>query len=356
MRRGDDFAVPQERSACTRGSCILVGMQLGRVLGIATAAGVLAACFDPQSAAHDNHAPVVQPVSVMASEDLGETFTIRAEDVDGDDLELTMYGASAGLYDLKKVTQTTVNGINQLEADVRLRGWPDYYGEAAFQVGVSDGIERAEATITVTITPVNDEPTARGDAFATSSDTELVISDATLLANDDDAADILDEDAPPNRGLTIASVGPATHGTVSYAGGQVHFTPEPGFAGTAPFTYRITDGEDSAEATVRVLVGGNNAAPLVVEDHQETMEGVPLPIDVGQLLRNDLDDDGHTLAVIAVGNPEHGKIELAGRTITFTPMGENGDTFFGTAGFEYTITDGAATATGHVIVQVAPWL
>jgi hypothetical protein len=267
-----------------------------------------------------------------------------------------MGGGWGGDYELEKVRQTTVDGVNHLEAEFRLWAFPDLYGEGEFDVGVFDGPVRTTATISVTITPDNDKPIARGDAFATAADTELVISGATLLGNDDDAADVLDEDEPVNRGLSIESVGPAMHGTVSFVGGDVHFVPEPGFAGTAPFTYRITDGEDSAEATVRVLVGGNNAAPIVVEDEDGTMEGEPVELDVGRLLANDLDDDGHTLAVVGVGNPEHGTVTLAGRTITFTPMGENGGTFWGTAGFEYTVTDGAATGTGHVIVQVAPWL
>jgi hypothetical protein len=332
-------------------------MELGRALVVVAAGGMLAGCMSADSDGEgSNHAPTVQPASVTLREDSGETFTIYAEDVDGDDLTLTMYGGFGGTYDLEELTQARGNGVNRLEAKVRVRGGPDFYGEGEFKIWVSDAFERTSATVMVTIVPVNDEPTARGDAFATALGTELVISGATLLANDDDAADVLDDDEPPNRGLTIAVVGPATHGTVSFIDGKVRFVPEPSFAGTAPFTYRISDGEDTAEATVRVLVGGNNAVPLVVEDKDGTMEGVPLDIDVGRLLSNALDDDGHTLAVIGVGNPEHGIVELVERTIRFTPMGENGGTFFGTAGFEYSVTDGAATATGHVVVEVAPWL
>ncbi len=326
---------------------------MARALGIAAAGSMLAGCvfFDAGGDSRTNHAPTVQPASVTVPEDLVETLEIHAEDVDGDDLELTMYSAFGGEYDLERITQTTVKGTNQLTAEVDLRGFPNFYGEGEFGVGVTDGIERASATIEVTIVPRNDRPTARDDAFATLPGTELLISGATLLANDDDAADVREHDAPLNRGLTIASVAPSTHGSVSYVAGTVRFVPEPGFVGNAPFKYRITDGEDTAEATIRVLVGGINAAPLVVEDRESTMEGVPVDLDVGRLLHNDLDDDGHTLTVIAVGNPEHGTVSLVGRTITFTPI-----RFFGTAGFEYTVTDGAATATGHVIVEVAPWI
>lgn len=329
-------------------------MKTRRALCTAAAGGVIVGCTfgDPGN----NHAPVVHPASVTLREDLGAKLTIRAEDVDGDNLVLTMYSTFGGLYDLEKVSQSTLDGVTRLDAEVRVRGGLDFYGDGEFDVHVSDGIERATGTVRVSIEPVNDAPVARGDAFATSVGTELVISAATLLANDDDAADVLDDDEPANRGLTIASVGPAMHGTVTLIDSTIRFAPASGFAGTAPFTYRITDGEETAEATIRVLVGGNNADPVVVEDLERTMEGVPVTIDVARLLSNDLDDEGHTLAVVAVGNPEHGSVELTGRTITFSPMGENGQTFFGTAGFEYTVTDGAATATGHVVVEVAPLL
>jgi hypothetical protein len=329
-------------------------MRLVRTLVVAAGAGMFAGCTAVDS--DSNHAPVVQPAAVTLDEDWPGELTIYAEDVDGDDLELTMYSAWGGTYDLRSITQTTRYGINRLEAEVDLRGWPDFHGESDFKVWVSDGIERTTATVTVTILPVNDKPTARGDAFATEPGTELVIASSTLLANDDDQADVLDDDALPNVGLVVESVGLATHGTASFVAGQIRFMPDASFSGTAPFTYRVTDGEDSVEATVRVLVGGNNAAPIVVEDMAQTMEGVAVDIEAGQMLRNDLDDDGHTLSVIAVGNPEHGTVVLKDRMITFQPKGDNGGTFFGLARFEYTVTDGAATATGHVVVEVAPWI
>jgi hypothetical protein len=266
-----------------------------------------------------------------------------------------MYGALGGFYTLGAITQSTVDGVNQLEASVRVSGFDDFHGEGEFDVFVDDGIARSTATISVTVLPVNDRPTARDDSFATAPNTALVIAGATVLGNDDDLPDVDDDDLP-NRGLTVVSVEPSTHGTVSFANDEIRFVPTPGFAGTAPFTYRITDGEDTAEATVRILVAGDNAAPVVVEDIEHTMEGESFDIDVSGLLHNDVDDDGHTLAVIGVGNPDHCAVELHGRTIRVTPNGDNGGTFFGDATFDYTITDGEATATGRVTVQVAPWI
>ncbi|MDX2092025.1 MAG: Ig-like domain-containing protein [Kofleriaceae bacterium] len=326
-------------------------MKYGCSVGLALLVGCAA---DAEDAA-GNHAPVVHPTSARLREDSRTTFTLHAEDADGDDLQVWINAEPGGDYDFDAIRMTTENGVALLGATVTLMGYPDFHGEVQLPVFVSDGIERTRALVDITVEPVNDKPTARPDGFATAMDTELVLDAATLLANDDDAADVAD-DAPLYTGLSLASVGAAPHGTVSLVAGKVSFVPTPGFAGAASFTYQLTDGEATAEATVDVLVGGSNAVPAVVEDATSTPEGVPLVLDVAQLLVNDRDDDGHTLVVIGVANAEHGTVELRGRTITFTPMGENGQTFFGTAGFDYTVTDGASTSTGHVIVEVWPWL
>lgn len=73
-----------------------------------------------------------------------------------------------------------------------------------------------------------------------------------------------------------------------------------------------------------------------------------------QLINNDHDDDGHTLWVIDVANPVKGAVGLVDGQIQFTPepLGSYGEGY----GFDYTVTDGVATAVGHVDLSIAPWL
>ncbi|HQN44894.1 MAG TPA: tandem-95 repeat protein, partial [Anaerolineaceae bacterium] len=66
------------------------------------------------------------------------------------------------------------------------------------------------------------------------------------------------------------------------------------------------------------------------------------------LLSNDTDADDDTLTLTAVSNPTNGTVALDAGTITFTPTAD----FNGTAGFDYTISDGTLTDTGHVTVTV----
>src|SRR5207247_2895782 len=55
------------------------------------------------------------------------------------------------------------------------------------------------------------------------------------------------------------------------------------------------------------------------------------------------------LSVTAVSNPLNGAEELhAGRTVTFAPA----PYFNGTAGFDYTVSDGSLTDIGHVTITV----
>ena len=52
----------------------------------------------------------------------------------------------------------------------------------------------------------------------------------------------------------------------------------------------------------------------------------------------------------AVGSPVNGTVTLDVGTITFTPDAN----FVGTAGFDYTVSDGSLTDSGHVVVTVNP--
>lgn len=122
-------------------------------------------------------------------------------------------------------------------------------GEAGvFRYTVSDGQgETASQTVTHSITPVNDAPTAKADTAVTSANTPLIISPATLLANDTD----VDGDV-----LSLSAVGHPTNGSVGLdSNGNVVFTPKAGFSGTASFDYTLSDGSNStATGTVTVTV------------------------------------------------------------------------------------------------------
>jgi uroporphyrinogen-III synthase len=152
---------------------------------------------------------------------------------------------------------------------------PDYCNSAAaadqFSYELAPG--GSAAVISMTVTCVADGPVAADDAATTDEDTTLVIGDATLLANDSDA----DQDT-----LVITAVGNATNGTVSHAGAQVTFVPDPDFTGTAGFQYTVGDPTLTAVAAVVVTVQSMNDPPVVTASSGSATyveNAAPIPVD-----------------------------------------------------------------------------
>jgi VCBS repeat-containing protein len=101
--------------------------------------------------------------------------------------------------------------------------------------------------VTITVTAVNDPPTATGDAYTAVQQTPLAVPARGVLGNDTDV-----------EGTTLTAtvgVGPA-HGTVAVRpDGSFGYTPAVGFVGTDSFTYTASDGTaTSAPATVSITV------------------------------------------------------------------------------------------------------
>lgn len=124
-------------------------------------------------------------------------------------------------------------------------------GETAtesFTYTIDDGNgETDTATVTATITGVNDAPEALDDTGFTAGIYATTILAADLLDNDSD----IEGDA-----ISLTGVGNAVGGTVSLNGqGNVVFEADNYFTGTATFDYTLSDGDLTSTATVEVFVG-----------------------------------------------------------------------------------------------------
>ena len=197
--------------------------------------------------------------------------------------------------------------------------------------------------VAVTVTCVNDLAVANDDAATVAEDsTNNVI---TVLANDSDA-----EGDP----FSVTAVTQPANGAVTFTPTNVSYTPNANYCNTPTppfdtFTYTIT-GADTA--TVSVTVTCANDGPVAVDDTKAATEDIPLTFPAGDLTANDTDPDvGDTLTVTAVNNPTGGTVNLAAGSVTFTPTANL--CLPTPAGFDYTVSDGTATDTGHVTVNVA---
>ncbi|WP_409994184.1 PKD domain-containing protein [Rhodopirellula sp. SWK7] len=116
-----------------------------------------------------------------------------------------------------------------------------------------------ESTLTasLSVTEVNDNPSAKTDRFSVLSGTVDFAID--VLANDSFAPD-------PAETLTVTSVTQSIHGgttSIDVASGRVLYTPRPDFVGSDRFTYTISDGNGgTAEGSVVLNVTPTNSALL----------------------------------------------------------------------------------------------
>jgi len=285
-----------------------------------------AACGDNTDG---NTPPVLQNLEISGTEDMPVTRGLPVTDADGDDLTVTLGAPMHGT-------------ITASALDVTYTPEANYHGTDTVEVMVSDGANTVSATISIVVAPVNDAPVTATDTLTGAQDTVLTTPLATLLANDTD----VDGDT-----LTVMSVGSPQGGSVEIVGTDVVFTPTAGVKGAAGFTYTATDGMATALGMVEITLGGSNDAPVAVDDVDTVAEDTALAIPVAELLANDTDPDaGTTLTVTGVGGATNGTVGLAAGVVTFTPAAN----FNGAASFTYTVSDGALTDVGNVVVTVTP--
>ncbi|MEQ3655198.1 MAG: Ig-like domain-containing protein, partial [Dokdonia sp.] len=277
----------------------------------------------------------------------------------------TLQGTYGTDFEISELTDPA-NGTVTIEPDgtVTYTPDPDFNGTDTFDYTViitnPDGSTDTEtATVVVTITPVNDTPTATDDTVSVDEDDTVNID---VLTNDDFGGD------GPSSG-TITVNGDALNGTATLNDGgtpldptddTVDYTPNPDYNGTDTFTYTITDSNgDTSTATVTVTVDPINDTPTATDDTVSVDEDDTVNIDV--LTNDDFGGDGPSSGTITVnGDALNGTATLndggtpldpTDDTVDYTP---NPD-FNGTDTFTYTITDSNGdTSTATVTVTVDP--
>ncbi|MCV7419201.1 tandem-95 repeat protein [Mycobacterium yunnanensis] len=215
-----------------------------------------------------------------------------------------------------------------------------------YKVKDDTGALSNEATVSITVTPVNDAPIVGNDSYTVVANGTLVISAPGLLANDTD---------PDGNPLAITAAFAPQHGTLSgvFSSGGFTYRPDAGYVGTDSFRYTVGDGTTTSEGTVTITVtaDANNVAPVGNSDSYTIAEDTVLTVNGPGLLANDTDADGQTLSVVSIGTPPtRGSLELrSDGSFTYSP----GPNLNGTDTFTYKASDGAAeTAFTTVTINV----
>lgn len=189
----------------------------------------------------DDDAPTATDDTAVVAEDSAATrIDVLANDTDPD----------AG-QKLKVLSGTAAtNGQASCDASgCSYKPKANFAGTDFFQYVVEDPTgKRATATARITVTQVNDAPTARTDAYTTRANTALSVAAPGLLKND--------TDPDGNRLRVVKYSQPAWGGSV-YANpaGDFRFVPYGGYVGRTSFTYTVMDsagGTSTAYAYVTV--------------------------------------------------------------------------------------------------------
>lgn len=233
----------------------------------------------------DNSPPVAGDDTYDINEDLvlnvGASGVLADDyDIDGDDFTATLAtDVSSGilvLYPDGSFTYTTGQ---------------DFFGVDSFTYTAYDGSAHSgEATVTITVNPVPDDPEAGDDSSSTPEDTPVTID---VLANDGD----VDGDT-----ISVQSVTPGDHGTVTNDSSDVIYTPDADFNEGDIFNYTISDGNGGTDtAAVTVTVTSVNDSPTDISLTSSTVaEGEPADTAVGILSTTDPDTgDSHSYSLVS---------------------------------------------------------
>ncbi|NYZ22635.1 beta strand repeat-containing protein, partial [Azospirillum oleiclasticum] len=194
-----------------------------------------------------NDAPVLTgPLTVTTNEDAGPLLVDLLQGASDPDTSDTLSVTGVTRTGGRAVSFSSTGGVLTLD--------PGQFNDlgvgesetVTFGYSIGDGAASVVQTLAVTVQGRNDAPVAGADAIVAVSGIQAVIDEATLLTND--------EDADQTATLSISDVGDAVHGTVGRDNqGNILFTPEAGFSGTASFRYTVMD-EHGATSDTTVLV------------------------------------------------------------------------------------------------------
>jgi large repetitive protein len=279
-----------------------------------------------------NDAPVAVDDSYNTNED--NPLTVAAPGVLGNDTDVD----SANLTAAKVLNSGPSHGSVTLNPNGSFTYTPDanYNGPDSFKYTASDGTAQSnEATVSITVTAVNDAPTANAQSVSTNEDVAKAI---TLVGNDVEGSS-----------LTYTIVTDPQHGTLSGTGDSRTYTPDNNYSGSDSFTFKVSDGSlDSNTATVSITVDAVNDAPVANNDSLTTDEDTA---GNGNVLTNDTDVDSTTLTATKVTGPTHGTLTFnANGSYTYTPNAN----YNGPDSFTYNANDGSLdsnTATVSITVN-----
>jgi hypothetical protein len=208
-------------------------------------------------AAPGNTPPLAANDPANTNEDTAVVIAVLANDSDANSPANTIDNTTVTIGGTGPANGTAV--VNLVTGAVTYTPRLNFNGNDSFTYVVQDtlGAFSNVATVSITVNPVNDPPTAVNDVASVNINNSVIIS---VLANDTDPEGNISPSTvtivtPPAPALGTAT--PQANGTVIFAAGGA-----PG--GVATFTYTVADGAGGVSNLATVTVNVNNVAAEVV--------------------------------------------------------------------------------------------
>ena len=254
-----------------------------------------------------NEAPVALAKSITTAEDTAILITLSGTDADDDSLKYSV------------VTNPTHGSLSGTAPNLTYTPSADFNGSDSFTFLVNDGTTNSRIeSISISITPENDSPSATSLILATAEDTALPL---VLSGSDPD----LDR-------LSFIMVNPPSNGTLAGTAPDLSYIPGSNFNGSDQFTFRVNDGTTNSQAaTVFITVRPVNDAPSAL--------GKSLSIEEDKLLSVLLegsDSDGNSLSYTITSAPSNGILSGITPNLNYSPA----PNFSGSDSFSYRVNDG----------------
>ncbi len=237
--------------------------------------------------------------------------------------------------------ESTQNGSITILPDGNLQYEPakNFYGEDTFKYTI-DNVSKA--TVTVTVTPVNDPPSGGTYMSFTYENVPFPIMGYQALWLDVD--NTIEE-------LYISDMETPSNGTiVELAEGSYVYTPNVGFTGTEEISYRITDaGGERGKGLFSIEVrAASGIAPVAKDYNLEINEDAETIINV----LSDIEADGNRNKVIVDYDrttSSSGSVTLnSDNNFVYTPL----ENYYGSDSFTYTLNRGSVGTVNINILSV----
>jgi len=310
----------------------------------------------------ENQPPVANPVAITMLEDAApQTVTLSATDPDGDPLTFAIQ-TNPTLGTLGAVTP-----INTTSASVVYTVNPNANGADSFTYVANDTfVNSAPATVSVTITPVNDAPSftsANPPAVNEDAGPQMpVVATAIVAGPADESGQTIAFTISNNTNPALFAAAP----TIS-AAGVLNYTPAANVSGTAQLTFNAQDNggianggvDTSAPQTITVTVNAVNDAPVFTAGTNQTVLEDAAAVTVAGwatgISPGPADEAGQTLTFNVTANTNPGLFSVApavnptNGNLTYT-LAANAN---GVASISLTLSDNGGTANGGIDTSAA---